>query len=157
VHPRVCCFGGDRKTSIGEEGDSGISWRRWGKLENCLETSMDAKVLELRERFERLLKETAEAATELDVATGALAGVPHFSVIELRAHGIGRQVSQMVQQRQMSEVVASQVATARCPKCRTVATVTTSSREVTSIDGPVKLLETKCHCDQCRRDFFPSA
>jgi len=118
---------------------------------------MEAKAVALQERFERLLKETAEVATELDVVTGTLKGVPHYSVIELRAHEIGRQVSQLVQQRQMSEVVASRPVTARCPECRTVAEVKTSSREVTSIDGPVKLLETKCHCDQCRRDFFPSA
>jgi uncharacterized protein with PIN domain len=118
---------------------------------------MDAKAVELRERFERLLKETAEVATELDVVTGTLKGVPHYSAIELRAHEIGRQVSQQVQQRQMNEVVASRPVTARCPECRTVCEAQTSSREVTSIDGPVKLLETKCHCDQCRRDFFPSA
>ncbi|MFM9964049.1 MAG: hypothetical protein ACKV2Q_22835, partial [Planctomycetaceae bacterium] len=83
-------------------------------MENLWEVSMDAKAVELRERFERLLKEAAEAATELDVATGALKGVPHYSVIELRAHAIGRQVSQLVQQRQMSEVVASRSVTARC-------------------------------------------
>lgn len=118
---------------------------------------MDAKVLALQERFERLLKEAAEVSTELDVATGTLTGVPHYSVIELRAHAIGRRVSQLVQQRQMGEVVASRPVTARCPECRSVAEARTSSREVTSIDGPVKLLETKCHCDQCRRDFFPSA
>ena len=53
----------------------------------------------MQERFERLLKETAEVATELDVVTGALKGVPHYSVIELRAPEIGRQVSQLVPQR----------------------------------------------------------
>lgn len=134
-----------------------LSWVRWGEMENFPEASMDAKTLVLQERFERLLRETAEVATELDVATGVLVGVPHYSVIERRAHAIGRQVSQLVQQRQMSEVVASRPVTARCPACRTVAEVKTSSREVTSIDGPVQLLETKCHCDRCRRDFFPSA
>ena len=36
-----------------------------------------------------------------------------------------------------------------------MAEVKTSSRKVTSLDGPVKLLETTCHCDQCRRVFFP--
>lgn len=118
---------------------------------------MDAKVVALQERFEGLLKEAAEAATELDVASGALKGVPHYSVIELRAHAIGRQVSQLVQQRQMSEVVALRPVTARCPECREVCEAKTSSRQVTSIDGPVKLLETKCHCDHCRRDFFPAA
>jgi hypothetical protein len=39
-------------------------------LEKFLEVSVDAKAVELRERFERLLKETAEVATELDVVTG---------------------------------------------------------------------------------------
>ena len=70
-----------------------------GEMENFSEVCMDAKAVALRERFERLLKETAEVATELDVVTGALKGVPHYSVIELRAPEIGRQVSQLVPQR----------------------------------------------------------
>jgi hypothetical protein len=118
---------------------------------------MDAKLAELKERFERILKEAANVATELDVAAGTLVGVPHYSVIELRAHEIGRQVSRMVQERQMGEVVAAGAARVRCPTCQTVCESTARKREVTSIDGPVELLELKCHCDECRRDFFPSA
>lgn len=118
---------------------------------------MDAKLVELKERFERILKDAAEVATELDVCSGVLVGVPHYSVIELRAHEIGRQVSRLVQQRQMGEVVAGRLARAKCPTCGTVCEAVTPQREVTSIDGPVELLELKCHCDECRRDFFPSA
>lgn len=118
---------------------------------------MDAKLVELKERFERILKEAANVATELDVAAGTLVGVPHYSVIELRAHEIGRQVSRLVQERQMGEVVAAGATKVRCPTCQTVCQPRAQKREVTSIDGPVELLELKCHCDECRRDFFPSA
>lgn len=71
--------------------------------------------------------------------------VPHDSVIELRAHSIGRRVSQLVQERQMGELVATGAAKVRCPTCQTVCDSTTSKRHVTSIDGPVELLEMKCH------------
>ena len=70
--------------------------------------------------------------------------MPHYSVIELRAHEIGRQVSRLVQQRQMGEVVAGRLARAKCPTCGTVCAATTPQREVTSIDGSVELLELKC-------------
>lgn len=121
------------------------------------EVRMDAKRMELKERLERILRDAAEVATEIDVAAGTLVGVPHDSVIELRAHEIGRQVSRLVQERQMGEVVARRGAKSRCPTCGTVCDAVTQKREVTLIDGPVGLLERKCHCDECRRDFFPSA
>ncbi len=101
--------------------------------------------MELKERFERILKDAAEVATEMDVAAGTLVGVPHYSVIELRAHEIGRQVSRLVQQRQMGQVVAAGAAKVWCPTCQTVCGAAARKREVTSIDGPVELLALKCH------------
>ena len=38
------------------------------------EVRMDANAVELKERFERILREAADVATEMDVAAGTLVG-----------------------------------------------------------------------------------
>lgn len=50
----------------------------------------DAKTAQLMERLERLLQEAAEVEVELSRAEGTIAGLPHYSVIEGRAHALGR-------------------------------------------------------------------
>jgi hypothetical protein len=119
---------------------------------------MDARTAELVEKLERSLADAAEAAVELDRAKGVLRGVPHYSVIELRAHRLGRQLSCAIQQRELAEVVAQQAVRAKCPACDTSCELVTHRRgPITSIDGELSLLELKGHCPCCRRDFFPSA
>ena len=68
----------------------------------------DAKTAHLKERLEKLLREAAEVEVELSRADGSIKGVPHYSVIEERAHELGRKLSRQVQQRQIREAVASQ-------------------------------------------------
>lgn len=118
---------------------------------------MDDREQALKEKLDRLLKEAAEVSVELDGMDGRFADVPHYSVIEARAHELGRQLSRQVQQRQMAEAVARQVPKAACPTCGTRCELTARKRKVTSIDGPLDLQELQGYCPFCRRAFFPSA
>ena len=111
----------------------------------------------LREKLERLLKEAAEVEVELSRVEGAIVGIPHYSVIESRAHQLGRQLSREVQQRQMGETAALALRRARCPGCGTPCELSEHKRRVTSIDGPLDVQELKGRCPACRRDFFPSS
>jgi len=118
---------------------------------------MDERTVALKEKLQRLLKESAEISVDLDRADGTIQGVPHYSVIERRAHELGQQLSREIQRRQMGEVAAAQAQRAKCPTCGTVCELHPEKRPVTSIDGSVELLELKGLCPVCRRDFFPSA
>jgi DNA repair exonuclease SbcCD ATPase subunit len=117
----------------------------------------DAKTAQLIERLEGLLREAAEVEVELSRAEGAIRGVPHYSVIEGRAHTLGRQLSRAVQQRQMNEVVAAQPTTGKCPGCGTRCELEVRKRDVKAADGPLALQELMGYCPCCRRSFFPSA
>ena len=118
---------------------------------------MDERTVALNEKLQRLLKDSAETAVQLDRADGTIQGVPHYSVIELRAHELGQQLSRAIQRRQMGELAAGQAMRAKCPACGTVSELAAANRLVTSIDGEVELHELKGSCPACRRDFFPSA
>ena len=101
----------------------------------------DAKTAQLMERLERLIEEAAEVEVELSRAEGTIAGLPHYSVIEGRAHALGRRLSQEAQRRQMREASASQPLTAKCPGCGARCELRPFSRVVNSVDGPVELQE----------------
>lgn len=118
---------------------------------------MDGKTTELKARLEKLLKEAAEVSVALDRADGTIQGVPHYSVIELRAHELGRQLSRRIQEQHMGEITAFQVPKAPCPKCGMRCEVFPRKRPVTSIDGPIELQELEGRCPFCRKAFFPSA
>ena len=118
---------------------------------------MDDHRLAMREKLERLLKEAAEVEVELSRAEGAIVGIPHYSVIESRAHELGRQLSRYVQQRQMGETAALAPRWASCPACGTLCALTEAKREITSIDGGFEMQELKGHCPSCRKDFFSSS
>jgi uncharacterized protein with PIN domain len=110
----------------------------------------------LKERLERLLREAAEVEVELSRAEGTIKGIPHYSLIEGRAHELGKQLSREVQKRQMNELAASQPATARCPECRTRCELRLQKRDVKSVDGDTPLEELVGECPRCRRSFFPA-
>lgn len=124
-------------------------------------SSADGKVSErialLRERLERSLRDAAEIEVELSRADGTIRGVPHYSVIEGRAHELGKQLSRAVQQRQMSELAAAQATTAKCPTCGTRCDMRPIKRPVQSVDGSIELTESQGFCTGCRRSFFPAA
>lgn len=110
----------------------------------------------LKDRLERLLREAAEVEVELSRADGTIKGVPHYSQIEGRAHELGKRLSRQVQQRQMSELAASQAATARCPGCGTLVRLQPRQRAVQSVDGEATLPELVGDCPRCRKSFFPA-
>jgi hypothetical protein len=115
------------------------------------------RVARLRERLERSLREAAEIEVELSRADGSIHGVPHYSVIEGRAHELGKQLSRAVQQRQMSELVAAQSTTAKCPTCGTRCDVRPKKRPLQSVDGAGEVADSQADCTGCRRSFFPAA
>jgi len=57
---------------------------------------MDGTTIELTEKLERLLREAAQVSVDLDRAKGTIVGVPHYSVIEARAHELGQQLSRQI-------------------------------------------------------------
>ncbi len=116
---------------------------------------MDGATTALKEKLNRLLKEAAQVSVALDRADGTITRVPHYSVIEARAHELGQQLSREIQARQMGELVAGRTATAPCPKCRARCDLNLKKRTVTSIDGPVEVRELEGYCLACRRAFFP--
>jgi hypothetical protein len=118
---------------------------------------MEDQRMLLEEKLSRLLSEVAEVEVELSRAEGAIVGIPHYSVIESRAHQLGRRLSREVQQQQMTEAAVSAAPRAKCPTCGTVCELTAKKRRVTSIDGPLPIQELKGRCPSCRRDFFPAS
>lgn len=114
------------------------------------------RIAALQERLERSLREAAEIDVPLSRLDGTIRGTPHDSVIEGRAHEIGKRLGRTVQQRQMSELAAQQDATAKCPACGAPCDVTTTKRAVQSVDGMAELTESQGYCPGCRRAFFPA-
>ena len=118
---------------------------------------MDGEGERLRKKLDDLLREAAEVSVALDRANGTIQGVPHYSVIETRAHELGQQLSRQIQERQMAEIVAAQVTKGTCPGCGRRRDLFPIKRAVTSIDGTVTLQELQGYCGSCRKAFFPVA
>lgn len=124
---------------------------------SCADAKESERIARLKERLERALREAAEIEVELSRADGTIRGVPHYSVIEGRAHELGKQLSRAVQQRQMSELVAAQLMTAKCPTCSTRCDVRPQKRPLQSVDGAAEVADSQADCPVCRRSFFPAA
>jgi len=118
---------------------------------------MDAKRRLREEKKRELLRQLAELAVEEQTEEGVFRQTPHWSQIEEAARELGQQLSCQVQQRASREVAARCAAEVNCPQCGRLCPTETDKRTVTSLDGPVELLEVKAYCRRCRRHFFPSA
>jgi DNA repair exonuclease SbcCD ATPase subunit len=118
---------------------------------------MDDRTDRLREKLAKALREVAELKVALDRAEGKIQGVPHYSVIEDAAHETGCQVSRLVQQIHMTELVAHCSPSGKCPDCGCLQPLNPKKRTILSADGSVELSELAGHCPRCRRAFFPSA
>lgn len=120
-----------------------------------MELDLESLRAEVRSSFQR----SVELQQALDVAEGRVpdSGVPHYNVIEDAAHRVGCEISRMLQERHVGEVVARQRSTGACPCCGGRCDLSPRKRTVTSGDGPIDLQELVGHCPGCRRDFFPSA
>jgi uncharacterized protein with PIN domain len=116
---------------------------------------MDGATATLKKKLDALLREAAEVSVALDRAEGTIVGVPHYSLIEARAHELGQQLSRRIQARQMGELTAQTTASAKCPTCGTRCDTRPKKRRLTSIDGPLTVEEAVADCPHCRRDFFP--
>jgi hypothetical protein len=116
---------------------------------------MDGSVTALQEKLDQLLWEAAQVSVALDRANGTIGGVPHYSVIESRAHELGRRLSRTVQASHMRELTSHAARPAKCPTCGTRCEVVPAARLLTSIDGPLTFEEPTSSCPQCRRGFFP--
>lgn len=118
---------------------------------------MDAQRTPLQEEKDRLLQRLAEIEIEEQRQRGVFNSVPHFSVLESAARGLGQELSRLTQQRAAREVAAASQSESACPQCGRDAPVEMSKRTVCSLDGPVEVLEPVAKCPACRRSFFPSA
>jgi hypothetical protein len=118
---------------------------------------MDAAAKDRKATKQQLLKQLAELLVEEQHEQGTFDSVPHFSVLEQAARALGQELSCAAQQRAAAEVAAVGKPVADCPTCGRDHPVTTAKRTMTSLDGPIEVLEAKAHCPACRRDFFPSA
>ena len=116
---------------------------------------MDDATASLKKKLDQLLLEAAKVSVALDRADGTIEGVPHYSVIEGRAHELGKRLSREIQARQMAEITARADAAARCPGCGSRYETVRKKRRVKAVDGFLKVEEPVSHCPKCRRDFFP--
>lgn len=121
------------------------------------ENSADHRQAALEARLEQLFQEAAQVEVELSRASGAISGIPHYSVIEGRAHELGKRLSRQIQQQQMNELAAVHAPTACCPTCNTRCELEGGKRAIKTVDGETELQELRGHCPRCRRDFFPDA
>ena len=117
---------------------------------------MDGDALRLRKKLDDLLREAAEVSVALDQTNGTIQGVPHYSVIEGRAHELGQQLSRQIQERRMAEIVAAQVSQGTCPGCGSRWKLTPTKRTLTSVDGAIEVQELEGYCPICRKAFFPA-
>jgi len=118
---------------------------------------MDATQGTRLDKKRELLKQLAELEIEEMVEQGVFLETPHYSIIERQAITLGRELSRQAQERASREVAASCDSHVVCPTCQTPCRTETKTRDVTSMDGLVKVTEVKAHCRKCRRSFFPSA
>ena len=115
---------------------------------------MDVKQQELQDRLTKILRQAAAVASQLQsIEQGS--GTPHYDQIEIPAHEVGQRLSRMVQQDRAGELSAAHASETTCSECRNKCPVESKSRPVTSVDGPVEIVETVAHCRHCRRSFFP--
>jgi hypothetical protein len=116
---------------------------------------MDETAAARQEELNQLLQTAARVAVALDRVNGTIVGVPHYSVIEARAHELGRQLSRTIQAGHLGAMASHATRPVKCPECGTHCEVVPRRRRLSSIDGPLTFEEPACHCPRCRRGFFP--
>jgi hypothetical protein len=117
---------------------------------------MDDKIEALKEKLERLMREAAETAADLQAAERGTRGPVHFSQIEAAAHSVGCALSAGIQERVVREAATDIPHKLPCPQCGQLCKVTFDRRTIHSTDGPIVVFEPEAHCRRCRRTFFPS-
>lgn len=79
-----------------------------------------------------------------------------FDEIETIGHQTGQLLAGVIDQQLTGNHREHFSQSQPCPQCGKVCPPAERERELNTLDGPVELSETACHCDDCRRDFFPS-
>ena len=79
---------------------------------------MDGTTTKLKEKLDQLLREAAEVSVALDRVEGTIVGVPHYSVIEGRAHELGQQLSRRIQAQHMGDLAAHAASLGQMPRVR---------------------------------------
>ena len=108
-------------------------------------------------RCAKLFEELVEALVEEGVESNDFEiGSMRYAQMELLGHGLGKQLSQRVQealsQRQFEEMSECY----GCPDCGRECPGQKVKKKITSVDGEVGLSEVRCFCKKCRKSFFPS-
>ena len=80
-----------------------------------------------------------------------------FREMELAGHELGRAIAQMTTERLALARAERLTGPQPCPTCDEQCPLEYRARDLTTGDGPVRLLEPVCECSTCRRAFFPSA
>lgn len=80
-----------------------------------------------------------------------------FTELESAGHQLGRAVAQITTERLAFARAERMTQPQACPTCSRACPVSQQERDLTTVDGPLNLLEPVAHCPACRRDFFPSA
>lgn len=116
---------------------------------------MDGTTVALKEELDQLLRDAAKVSVALDRAEGIIVGIPHYSVIETRAHELGQQLSRQIQAQHMGDLTTGAAGSAKCPECGTRCDTSPKKRTVKSVDGQLAVDEPVAYCPKCRRGFFP--
>jgi len=116
---------------------------------------MDETTGALEEKLNQLLQEAAEVSVALDRASGTIVGIPHYSVIEARAHELGKQLSRRIQAQHMGDLTTHAPPSVKCPECGTRCDSSRKKRKLSSVDGCLTIDEPAAYCPKCRRGFFP--
>lgn len=105
-----------------------------------------------------LFGELVEALVDEGVQTGEFEiDSMRYAQMELLGHGLGRELSQRVQEALAARQGARMPDVFPCPTCGRECAAEVRGRPVVSVDGEVEIDEVRCHCRTCRRSFFPSA
>src|ERR1051326_2478702 len=107
---------------------------------------MDGTTIDLKEKLDQLLHQAAEVSVALDRVEGIIMGVPHYSVIEGRAHELGQQLSRRIQAQQMGDLAAHPPASAKSPQGAPRCDTSRKKRQVRSVDGTLTVEEPVAHC-----------
>ena len=118
---------------------------------------MDGKQAALEARMESLLQELAVVKEQLDRGGRESGEIPHYSEIEGSAHGLGRRLSQAIQQEAMLHLAGSAGQRGQCPECGRSCRLELKRREIASVDGTTDISEPVGRCKHCQRSFFPSS
>jgi hypothetical protein len=118
---------------------------------------MDAVKLEREEEVNGLLRRLSELLIEEQREQGVYQQTPHLCDLECASLALGQRLSRVSLARAVREVAAESDTRAACPTCGVECPLTTGSRTVKSVSGPIDVIEPMGYCPACRRSFFPSA